>query len=148
MASSLKTVSDALISRLASNVASLDGQSVSTFDGSTEELAAEGRRLPFAGVSIDSTGYSELSADNSLVREDIDLDLLLVAEDFRGAGYSLENTYGLLDEVRDCLLGSDLGLEGLAPLEIASCSKQQKDSERGLTVFQMRLRTWQVRQRA
>ena len=146
MASSIKTVSDAIINRLASAVDSLNQQTVATFAGSLKEFVELGRNLPFVGVALLRASYTELNSDSSLAEEHITFRLTLVAEDFRGRRFSVENTYGLIDSIRDALMGNDLALSGLAPICVKACEKDEEAEKEGLAVYRMTVATWQVRQ--
>ena len=146
MASSIKTVSDAIINRLASAVDSLNAETVATFAGSIKEFVELGRNLPFVGVALNRARYAELNSDSSLAEEHLSFRLTLVAEDFRGRRFSVENTYGLIDSIRDALMGNDLALSGLAPITVESCEKDEEAEKEGLAVYRMTLATWQVRQ--
>ncbi|MFH1070319.1 MAG: hypothetical protein V1794_11930 [Candidatus Glassbacteria bacterium] len=144
MAATIKTISDALISRLASSVTGLDSARVAAFSGSLEELAQAGRNLPFAGVSLSEARYGSLNTDNSLAEEHLTFRITVLAEDFRGRRYSLENTYGLVDGIRDALLGETLGLAGIAPFSIKNCIKSRDYEKEGLTVYEVEVATWRV----
>ncbi|MEA2063021.1 MAG: hypothetical protein U9P14_04935 [Gemmatimonadota bacterium] len=145
MAAAIKTISDALITRLASQVEGLSPQTVATFSGSLEEFTQQGRNVPFAGVALEEAAYDGLSSDNSIAEEYLSFSLHVLAEDFRGRGYSIENSYGLIDEIRDCLMGQTLGLEGLAPISISAVKRDEVSAEHGLAVYIMKIETWQVR---
>ncbi len=147
MAADIKTISDAIIAKLASDVAELNSRTVATFTGSETDLAEQGRNLPFVGLSLASVGYTQLNADDSLAREELSFSLTVVVEDFRGQGFSLETGYGLLDHIRDCLNGARLGIEGLAPCRLSGFSVDSAAEKSGLAVFSSSLDTWQVRQR-
>ncbi len=147
MAADIKTISDAIIAKLAGDVAELNSRTVATFSGSTGDLAEQGRNLPFAGLSLTGVSYTQLNAEDSLAKEELSFSLRLVVEDFRGQGFSLETGYGLLDHVRDCLSGARLGIEGLAPCRLSGFNLDSAADESGLAVFSASLSTWQVRQR-
>lgn len=147
MAADIKSISDAIVSRLATQVPALNEQTVATFTGSEADLAEQGRNLPFVGLCLSSVGYRHLNAEESLAREDISFSLKVVVEDFRGQGYSLETGYGLLDDLRDCLLGARLGIDGLAPLELGSINLDSAAEKQGLAVFSTSVSTWQLRQK-
>ena len=144
MASTIKSISAALIARLASAVTGLDAGRVAAFSGALEELAAAGGNLPFAGVSLQEASYDSLNSDNSLAEEHLAFRITVLAEDFRGRRYSLENTYGLVDGIRDALLGETLGIAGIAPFRIKNCMKSRDHEKAGLTVYEMEAVTWRV----
>ena len=144
MAAAIKTVSDALIEVLATEVAALNPETVSSFAGSLEEFARLGRNLPFVGVSLAEARYLTLNSDSSLAEEHLTFRLTAVAGDFRGPEYSLESSYGLVDGIRDTLLGRDLGLSGLAPLSLRRCEMDREAEKAGLTVYRFEIATWQV----
>ncbi|MBW7996011.1 MAG: hypothetical protein FVQ81_05440 [Candidatus Glassbacteria bacterium] len=146
MAADIKTISDAIISRLAAQVPGLNSRTVATFTGSVADLAAQGRNFPFVGISLSSVNYRSLNAEESLAREELSFSVKVVVEDFRGQGFSLETGYGLLDEVRDCLLGARLGIDGLAPLELGAFRVDSAAEKEGLAVFGSSISTWQLRQ--
>jgi hypothetical protein len=147
VAADIKTISDAIIAILASDVAELNSRTVATFTGSEAELAEQGRNLPFVGLSLSSVNYTQLNAEDSIAREELSFSLKVVVEDFRGQGFSLETGYGLLDHIRDCVGGVRLGIEGLAPCRLSGFSVDSADEKSGLAVFSANLSTWQVRQR-
>ncbi|MBN2290707.1 MAG: hypothetical protein JXQ83_15340 [Candidatus Glassbacteria bacterium] len=148
MAAPIKTVSDALIARLASQVAGLNTRTVATFAGSVGDFVGQGRNVPFVGVSLDKVRYGELNSDSSIAEERLSFQLRLIAEDFRGRGYSIENSYGLIDGIRDCLLGQTLEIEGLAPVVISGVVRDEVSEKQGLAVYTVGLETWQVRSRS
>ena len=145
MAAAIKTISDALIARLASQVAGLNSRTVATFAGSLGEFVEEARNVPFVGVVLERLDYLELNSDNSAARETLSFQLLAITQDFRGRGYSIENSYGLIDDVRDCLIGHNLDLEGLAPISITAVSRDGSSEKHGLAVYTVGLKTWQIR---
>lgn len=148
MAADIRTISDAIVALLVSQVQALNERTVATFTGSVADLAGQGRNLPFVGISLSSVGYRHLNAEESLAREDISFGLKVVVEDFRGQGYSLETGYALLDDLRDCLLGARLGIDGLAPLELGSFRVDSAAEKEGLAVFSTSVATWQLRQKS
>jgi len=148
LASSIKTISDAIISRLASSVQELNSSTVATFAGSLKEFVELGCNLPFVGVALRRVRYAELSSDDSLAEEHLTFQLTIIAEDFRSRGYSLENTYGLFDSIRDCLMGRSLGIAGLAPLRVLRAELDEVAEKEGLAVYRMEIQTWQVRQQS
>jgi len=145
LAAAIKTISDALLVRLASQVAGLNSRTVSTFSGSLGEFVEQARNVPFVGVALTQVNYSELNSDNSIAEERLSFRLTVIAEDFRGRGFSIENSYGLIDGIRDCLMGQTLDIEGLAPISISGVSRDVASEEQGLAVYTVKLQTWQVR---
>ncbi len=143
MSSTLKQISDALVALLES-IEELGPGRAAPFAGSVRSFLEEGRTAPFAGVALDSLSYDTLSTDRCLVREELSLKVTLVAQDFRGPGFSLEGGYELLDAVRGALVGASLELEGLAPLEMTSIGKNEQIEEQGITAFELGLKTWRV----
>ncbi len=148
MAAAIKTISDALIARLASQVASLNSRTVSTFAGSLKEFVEQGRNVPFVGVVLDKVNYVELNSDNSIAQERLSFELQVIADDFRGRGYSIESSYSLIDDIRDCLMGQNLGIEGLAPISISNVRRDEVSEKQGLAVYTLGLETWQVREQS
>ncbi|MEA1996012.1 MAG: phage protein Gp37 [Gemmatimonadota bacterium] len=148
MAAAVKTISDAIIARLASDVESLNTGTVATFAGSIEEFVSQGLNLPFAGVALENISYQQLNTDSSLAEEHLTFRLTVVAEDFRGRRYSVENTYSLVDSIRDALMGQTLGISGLAPVTILKVEKDSQAEEFGLAVYSLQVQTWQVRQQS
>lgn len=148
MAAAIKTISDALIARLASQVASLNSRTVSTFAGSLKEFVEQGRNVPFVGVVLDKVNYVELNSDNSIAQERLSFELQVIADDFRGRGYSIESSYSLIDDIRDCLMGQNLGIEGLAPISISKVRRDEVSEKQGLAVYTLGLETWQVREQS
>jgi hypothetical protein len=145
LAVAIKTISDALKARLVSQVASLNSKTVATFAGSIEEFIQQGRNVPFVGLVLEDVSYGELNSDNSIAEENLAFQLRIVAEDFRGRGFSLESSYGLIDEIRDCLMGQTLGIEALAPIAISGVSREGVYEKHGLAVYTLGLKTWQIR---
>ena len=145
MAAAIKTISDALIARLASQVTGLNSRTVATFAGSVEEFVEQARNVPFVGVALERVNYKELNSDNSIAEECLSFRLQVIADDFRGRGYSIENSYGLIDGIRDCLMGQTLGIGSLAPISISEVSRDDDAEEQGLSVYRIGLETWQVR---
>ena len=145
MAAAIKTISDALIARLASQVAGLNSRTVATFSGSLGEFVEQARNVPFVGVALTQVSYIELNSDNSIAEERLSFLLTVIAEDFRGRGFSIENSYGLIDGIRDCLMGQTLDIEGLAPISISGVSRDIVSEKQGLAVYTVKLETWQVR---
>lgn len=148
MAAAIKSISEALIGLLADEVAALNPETVTGFAGSLEEFVKLGRGLPFVGVSLAEARYLTLNSDSSLAEEHLTFRLTAIAGDFRGPQYSLENSYGLVDSLRDTLLGRDLCLSGLAPLSLHHCSMDREAEKTGLTVYRLEISTWQVIQPA
>ena len=143
MAAALKQICDALISLLESIPGIGQGRS-GLFAGSMRSFLEEGRTAPFAGVVLNRLAYESLSSDLCLVRENLVFLIKLVAQDFRGPGYSLEDGYALLDAVRGALAGADLGIDGLAPLELVSILRDEKIEEHGVTAFSLSMKTWRI----
>ncbi|HUU29374.1 MAG TPA: phage protein Gp37 [archaeon] len=148
MAALVKDISDAIIARLASGVDGLNTKTVATFAGSLEEFVELGRNLPFVGVALENIRYEELNAQGSLAEEHLTFCLTAVAEDFRGRHFSVENTYGLLDSIRNTLMGQTLGISGLAPISILKAEKDGEAEKEGLAVYRIEIRTWQVCQQS
>jgi hypothetical protein len=142
----VKEVSDAIIGRLATGVEGLSARTAVTFAGSPGQLAESGYNVPFAGVALSGIDYEELTSDGSLARERLSFQLTLVTEDFRGPGFSIENTYGLVDRVRQALLGWTPPSGNLAPLRILSVARESESEHLGLSVFRIAVETWQIRE--
>lgn len=143
MASSIKAISDALISRIVSQVSSLSTRTVKSFPGFGY---AEIINFPFCGVALGGEVHEELASDGSIAKEILTFRLTLAAEDFRSARYSLESTYALIEDVRDAIMGQRLGIDGLAPISILGIAPDSFMLTLGVTVYVMTIETWQVRQ--
>ena len=144
MSSSINEISDALIDTLAGGVDVLNENTVSVFAGDIEQFLEDGGNAPFVGVKLDGVGYKWLDPAKTVGEETLSFSLSLIAEDFRGPGYSMESGYSIIDKVRDCLTGSRLGLESLAPLELSGASFKDNYEDKGLSVFGFEVSTWQV----
>ena len=143
MAATIREISDALVECL-ENVTSLGPGKAGIFAGTAGDFVEQCRNAPFAGIVLESADYTELASDSSLSREDLTFRIILIVQDFRGPGFSLEDGYALLDPLRRSLMGADLGLEGLAPLTLSSITRDKGVEEQGLEVFTLRVLTWQV----
>ena len=144
MAASIKEISDALIETIAGGVDVLNENTVSIFTGDIERFIEDGGNAPFVGVKFAGVSYKWLNPAKTVGEETVSFDLTLIAEDFRGPGYSMESGYEIIDRVRDCLAGSRLGLESLAPLQLSAASFDQNHEDKGLSVFDFNVSTWQV----
>ena len=141
----IKTISDALIARLEDQVEELEGK-IKTFDGSARDLLDEVQSVPFVGITLDSQELTELNTGGTVGEQHLTFNLLLIAEDFSGPGFSIENCYGLIDDVIDALMGNNLGVAGLAPLEIGGLEKNASMEEEKITAYNLKIKTWQMKQ--
>lgn len=139
----LREISGALVTRLES-VPGLGPGHAGAFAGAAKDFVEQCRIAPFAGVAFESAGYSDLTTNNSLAREDLTFRITLVVQDFRGPGFSLESGCALLDPIRDNLMGAELALEGLAPFSLDGIARDNGSGEQGLEVFRLTVRTWRV----
>ena len=142
----LKTISDALISELATCVG-LDTSRVQTFSGSVDDFVKSTQRVPFCGVAFVDSDYEEESADFSAVQENLYFELTIIATDFREKRYTIEDSYPLIDAIKAKVTGLDLSIDGLSPFRPISCTKHRALEAVGYTVFTMRLTAWQVIQK-
>ncbi len=147
MAQAIKSITDAVIALVVALNEFHSGQ-VYSFDGDVETyLARRAPVLPFVGVrasggDLPSESYS---TQNKAPTENITITLTLVAQDWRGAGYTLETAYPLVDALVNGLIGASLSLSGVAPLQVNRWSQVQELADLGLTVYEIQLSTWQVR---
>jgi hypothetical protein len=146
LAGSVKEISDALIARLSSYVTGLNAKTVAIFAGSIKEFVGLGSNLPFVGVALEKIDYEELNAEGSLAVERLNFCLTAIAEDFRGRSFSVENNYSLIDSIRGALMGQTLGISGLSPVSILGVERDGEAEKEGLSVYLVRINTWQVRQ--
>jgi len=147
MAADIKTISDALISRLASQVSSLNRRTVATFGGGIGNFFTDKRvkNLPFVGVQVRRVGYEGYNSDNSVCVESLEIDLLLVIKDMRDQGFGKEAGYELIDKVRDALMGQTLGIQELVPIEIEGFEDSEDLEEFGLYGFTGKIKTSHIR---
>jgi hypothetical protein len=122
MAAGIKTISDALIAKLAT-ASGLDSGKVKTFDGDARELVAKYKAVPFVGVKLTNVRHEAVSSDGRVAEQVLTFELLLITEVFGDAGYSIESCYGLLDTVTQKLMAETLGIDGLRPIEIKGGDK-------------------------
>lgn len=144
----IKQVQDALISRIYSAVPALNRKTVVPYMGSVDALFEKGARvvnLPFCGVGFMGSDPSEENTSNTIFKEDYLFSLLLVCRDNRGTQYTLRECQGLIDKVRDVLIGWEFtGLSGLNPLAIGAVSFDNEVSEKGVAAYRMEITTFQI----
>jgi len=141
---SIKTISDAIIARLVDQVADLDADKVKTFDGSARDLLDAIKTAPFVGVALTNVEQEQPVSTGKVAMESLTFNLLLVAEDFSGIGYSIEDSYGLIDSVRNALMGQTLNISGLDPIEVASVEKNTSMESEKITAYDFKIKTGQV----
>lgn len=138
MSAGIKTISDALITKLAA-ATSLDTNKVKTFDGSARELLAKYKAVPFVGVTLEDFAHVAPSSNGRVAEQVLTFKLLLIAEDFGELGYSIENCYGLIDEVTQALMAETLGIGGLRPIEIEGGTKNRELEAERITAYDFTL---------
>ena len=143
----IKAISDALIIQLAT-CAGLDRSRVKPFSGSVEEFVKSTSRVPFCGVVLEGVDYEEdtASVDYSIIEEHLDFKLTIIASDLRSKGYSIEDSYPLLDAVMAKVTGLDLSISGLSPWRPVSLTKHEALEAIGITVYILTITAWQTRQ--
>ena len=141
-----KQISDAIITQIAA-ATGFNTTRVGIFKGSVIDFldGAETPNLPFCGVTLISADYGEYLSDNAGCREDLTFRLTVIAEDFRGQGYSTEDNYTLLEAIRGTLLGDSLSLAGVNPLRIERIAEEADIADHGVTVYNMDISTFQAR---
>lgn len=142
MAVTIEQVSDALISRIVSQVTAVNAKTCRAFPGFGY---SEVMNFPFIGVAFDGGPLEPLTSDNAVVNQVLRFKLWVCGEDFRGSRYSMESSYSLLEQAMTALKGQQLGLE-IAPIEITRIEPDQYLQQLGATVYVMGIETWQTRQ--
>ena len=142
----IKTISDALISELAT-CTRFDSSRVKTFSGSVEEFVKSTTRVPFCGVAFMNSDYEEESADFSAVEQHLDFELTIIANDFRPNKYSIEDSYPLIDVLQKKVTGLDLSIDGLSPFRPVSLFKHRELEAEGFTIYVLKITAWQVIQK-
>lgn len=147
MSTSIKTISDDLITQIAT-CTRLDKSRVKSFSGTPEMFAESSNRIPFCGVALDGIEFDEdtASVDRSIVEEHLRFKLIIIASDLRGESYSMEDCYELLDTILAKITGLDLDIDGLSPWIPVSLDKHEALEASGKTVYMLIVSAWQTRQ--
>lgn len=141
MASTIKQISDALISRIASQVTGLNTRTVRPFAGFG---SGEVMNFPFVGVTYDGGPFDNLTSDNVAAVQTLRFKLSIAGEDFRGTVYTIESSHVLIESLITALKAQQLGL-AIEPIRIVNIAPDQFMLDRGITVYVMEIETTQVR---
>jgi len=147
LASAIKTISDAIISRLVSQVSDLNAKTVRTFSGSLEDFIEKTvKNTPFVGVHLAAVTYDQYDTQNRQAEEHLEFDLLLIIKDLRSKSYGKKASYDLIDDVRDALIGQSLSVSGLNPIRIESVGYSEDIETTGYYGYRMIITTFQIRE--
>ena len=138
----IKTISDAIISRVSGQVAALTGR-VATFDGDARAYLDQVKSVPFAGLRFEGLAQAPPNVGGTVAEEEQVYTLLLIAEDFSGLGFSMESCYPLIDSVRNCLMGHIL-TAGTDPVEIERAEKNRQMEAEQITAYDIVFRVRQT----
>ncbi len=146
----LKSIQDAIISRIASQATALNTRTVKPWSGTVDDFFEDGARihnLPFCGVNFVSSDPTIEVFDNAVAQENYTWELTIIASDGRGQQYSNEEALDIIDDIRTALIGHVLsGQAGVAPLIIGAIAAAEEVPEQAVTVYTMDIHTWQVQQ--